>query len=136
MYAIYYHPYQQSYIVSQCLLPVIEGLHPVLSNILLDLWFTVANWHSLAKLRMHSDFTATLLKEETSELGRTVRKFAKDTEHMTTYETAREKRIRDKRHGAGASGEKRVKKLNVKTPKFHAAGYYHRLVIWIGTTDS
>ncbi|KAJ7191728.1 hypothetical protein GGX14DRAFT_380879 [Mycena pura] len=122
--------------IMQCIIPPLEGLFPKFNKILLDLWFDMAHWHCLAKLRMHSSSTVTLLKEQTSELGRTTRQFAKDTEDIDTYETPREERIRQKRDGKAAEGGRKRKRLNIETPKFHAVGYYYWLVTRVGTTDS
>ncbi|KAG2737310.1 hypothetical protein P692DRAFT_20883715, partial [Suillus brevipes Sb2] len=60
----------------QCSIPVFEGLLPDPHNqIVMDLLFTMAHWHGLAKLRMHSDLTLDVLDLETTKLGAQFRKF-------------------------------------------------------------
>ncbi|KAG2084375.1 uncharacterized protein F5147DRAFT_782501 [Suillus discolor] len=70
----------------QCSIPVFEGLLPEAHNkILLDLLFTMAHWHGLAKLCMHSDFTLEILDQQTTDLGEKFRHFKSKV--CTAYHT-------------------------------------------------
>ena len=54
----------------QCSSPVFEGLLPEPFNrMLLQLLYKTAEWHALAKLRMHTDSTLNLLDLVTREFG-------------------------------------------------------------------
>lgn len=53
-----------------------DGLFPAPQNqIVQDLLFTLAHWHGLAKLRMHSDLTLDILDALTTDLGSQFRSF-------------------------------------------------------------
>ncbi|KAJ6486035.1 hypothetical protein DFH09DRAFT_811068, partial [Mycena vulgaris] len=55
----------------QCALPVfVELLDDEHDKVILDLIFILAFWHSLAKLRLHTDLTVNELKAVTRMLGR------------------------------------------------------------------
>ncbi|KAG5219501.1 GLOBIN domain-containing protein [Salix suchowensis] len=63
--------------MSQCIIPVVEGLLPEPHNsILLDLLFITAYTHGLCMLCMHTMETLHLLEAATIEFGKHVRKFA------------------------------------------------------------
>jgi hypothetical protein len=63
-------------ILYKCSIPVFDGLLPDHHNqIVLDLLFTMAHWHGLAKLRMHSDLTLEILDQRTIDLGEQFRQF-------------------------------------------------------------
>ena len=53
----------------QCAIPVFDGLFDREDNNILQLLFTCAHWHGLAKLRMHTDRTLGILDEVTTLLG-------------------------------------------------------------------
>jgi hypothetical protein len=60
----------------QCCIPVVEGLLPEPYNSeIIDVLFAFAEWHTLAKLKMHPDPTIGLLRVATKELGRLHRRF-------------------------------------------------------------
>jgi hypothetical protein len=53
------------------MIPAVEGLLPDTYDAqLLTLLYRLAEWHSLAKLRMHTDDTLDLLDESTRVLGK------------------------------------------------------------------
>lgn len=133
----------------QCSMPVFEGLLPEPHNtILLDLLFSLSTWHALAKLRLHTETTVTLLESETKRLGRLVRKFKKITcGAYVTKELPKETAARGRRTAAlvkkGAvknqgkeTSISKIKTLNINTYKFHALGEYPRHIRRYGTTDS
>ena len=60
----------------KCAIPVFEGLLPEPHNSkVLELLFTFAHWHGLAKLWMHNEATLNLLDDETTILGTQLRDF-------------------------------------------------------------
>ena len=54
-------------------------LPPEHDQIILDLLFELATWHSLAKLRLYTNSTLTALEASTNRLGSQLRKFASVT---------------------------------------------------------
>jgi hypothetical protein len=67
-------------IVSQCAIPVFEGLLPEPHNSrILCLFFTAANWHGLAKLQAHSDLTLDVLDSVTESLSQQLQDFRDKT---------------------------------------------------------
>ena len=67
-------------IAVQCAIPVFQGLLPEPHNTkILRLLFTFAHWHGLAKLRMHTDATLQILDVATTDLGKQLRAFQRDT---------------------------------------------------------
>lgn len=83
----------------QCAIPAFEGLLPEPHNrIVLDLLFIMAQWHGMAKLRLHTDNTLAVLDTLTTTLGEQLRKFKKKTcSAFQTKELPREKQARDKK---------------------------------------
>ncbi|KJA25614.1 hypothetical protein HYPSUDRAFT_108969, partial [Hypholoma sublateritium FD-334 SS-4] len=130
----------------QCAIPVFEGLldEPHNTNIL-SLLFTYAEWHTLAKLRMHTDDTLGWLDESTRELGAQIRKFARhtcpcfDTVELPAEEAARVRRRTRRSHNSTtadpASSSKKKLPFNLITYKLHALGDYVRTIRTFGTTD-
>lgn len=116
----------------QCSIPVFDGLLPEPFNgMLLRLLYRTAEWHALAKLRMHTDSTLQLLEAVTREFGYLMRQFRdKTSDEFDTIELPRETNAR--KEGARSS----KKKLNLNTYKFHALGDYVATIRLFGTTDS
>ncbi|THH05402.1 hypothetical protein EW146_g9914 [Bondarzewia mesenterica] len=83
----------------QCAIPVFEGLLPPPHNkIVLDMLYTLAEWHALAKLRMHTEPSLAILDTVTAELGAVVRKFHHTTcQSYVTCELPREVAARGRR---------------------------------------
>jgi hypothetical protein len=127
----------------QCAIPVFERLLPEPHNShVMKLLFRMAEWHGLAKLRMHTDGTLTRLEKVTTDLGRLMRHFRDKTcAKFKTTELAREVKARNRRNarekGTKAPNQSRkAKSLNLHTYKFHALGDYARTIRMFGTTDS
>ncbi|KIK35174.1 hypothetical protein CY34DRAFT_56217, partial [Suillus luteus UH-Slu-Lm8-n1] len=136
----------------QCSIPVFDGLLPEPHNqTVLTLLFTMAHWHGLAKLRMHSDLTLDIMDHVTSTLGQQFRQFkATVCDAYETYELGQEVRARAQRcakkaanQTAGRKGTqptprsaKRRKVFNLQTYKFHALGDYVSTIRRFGTSDS
>jgi hypothetical protein len=139
---------------------VFDGLLPEPHNgTVLKLLFTMAHWHGLAKLRMHSDLTLEIMDEVTSTLGQQFREFK--TTVCAAYQTRelhKEVEARARRHAkkagkqtAGRKGKEscnlekqvqstqnvhRTKVFNFQTYKFHALGDYVSTIRRYGTSDS
>ena len=99
---------------------------------LLWLLYKTAEWHALAKLRLHTDSTLDLLEVVTREFGCLMRQFRdKTSDEFDTVELPREAGTRK-----GGARSSRKKKLNLNTYKFHALGDYVTTIRLFGTTDS
>jgi hypothetical protein len=138
---------------TQCAIPVFDGLFPEPHNrAVLNLLFTCAHWHGLAKLRMHTDLTLNILDEATIQLGAEFRAFvgktcpAFDTRELRR-ETAARQRRRQKKATEGQNStadavsesdkqEPLRKMLNLRRYKYHALGDYADTIRRLGTTDS
>ena len=147
----------------QCAIPVFDGLLPEPHNRrILDLLFVAAHWHSLAKLRMHTDLSLEILDTVTVSLGEKLRLFQEKTcSVFPTRELRREADTRQRRSRAakgkaavsppqvGSSstghaptetsclpGTRRPKTLNLNTYKLHALGDYASMIRQYGTSDS
>lgn len=118
-----------------------------------------ANWHGLAKLRLHTDDTLNLLERATAELGTKMRGFADDIcPAYKTRELRRETEARRRRQlktkqpsnsdqedtiesrksrgdNKGSTGA-RPKRFNLRTYKWHSLGDYVKMIRQYGTTDS
>ncbi|KAG6915518.1 hypothetical protein DXG01_011049 [Tephrocybe rancida] len=135
--------------ILQCAIPAFDGLLPEPHNSrVLDILFICGTWHSLAKLRMHTDLTLTSLDEATRALGSGLRRFVSTTcASFSTRELPREAEARARRaanekknvppapSAPGASAQ-RAKTLNLDTYKFHALRDVAGHIREFGTTDS
>ena len=127
----------------QCAIPVFDALLPEPYNKnVLALLFTCAHWHALAKLRMHTDETLSLLDTITERLGKRLRHFQRRT--CTAFDTKELKREADSRQrrelktGVASTSQaaRRQKTFNLETYKLHALGDYASSIRKYGTTDS
>jgi hypothetical protein len=110
-----------------------------------SLLYKFAQWHALAKLRIHSESTLLFLDETFKNLSRMLRKFRDHTcAAFNTVELPREKAARLRRFAQRSeihnpspeSSGARTKKFNLSTYKFHAMGDYVSTIRFFGTTDS
>ena len=136
-------------------MPVFEGmLPPPHDELVMKLLFTLAFWHGLAKLRLHTEETLAIFHGVTWELGYTTCEFVSttcdtyDTRELPSEEAARGRRTAAltarkksskskgtaKSSGIVTSGPK-VKKLNLKTSKWHTIGDCAYSIPWYGTLD-
>ena len=142
----------------QCSIPVFDGLLPEPHNqIVLKLLFLLAFWHGLAKLRMHTDRSLTLMDNVTTHLGKQMRLFTSQTcAAFSTRELRKEVIARINRaktsvtqkktsapsHLDASTSEKqtsqckKTKSFNLNTYKLHSLGDYVATIKRIGTTDS
>jgi hypothetical protein len=108
------------------------------------LLYRTAEWHSFAKLRLHTESSLKHLEELTMELGRLMRKFRDVTKsEFETFELPRETAAR-KRRSKGketegtsnpTSSSQKLKTLNLFTYKWHALGDYVHSIRLFGGTD-
>ncbi|KAF8440991.1 hypothetical protein L210DRAFT_3399787, partial [Boletus edulis BED1] len=133
--------------VLQCSMPVFEGLLPPMHNdIVQTLLFRLAEWHALAKLRLHTDDTLALLHQALRQLGAQVRRFQRLTcPAFETKEIPQESSQRQRREAANFQAGRRkkpartgslLKTFNIHTYNFHALGNYEKTIRMFGTTDS
>ena len=121
------------------------------NNIILDLLFSLNEWMSLAKLRLHTDTTLDLLERSTTALGQNLRRFVvrvcEDfaTQDLPQEESARGRRIaainEKARMNSNTSQSQSVKtkkrrQFNLKMYKLHSLGDYVESIKRFGTTDS
>ncbi len=137
--------------------------HIIYNTMVLDLLFTLATWHALAKLRMHTDSTLSVFEAMTSNLGTLLRRFAtKVCNAFVTRELPSEEAVRGRRTAAKAMQSKKkvtlagqgknvqdgantttslgavshLKKFSLTTYKTHALCNYPAMIRMFGTTDS
>jgi hypothetical protein len=127
-----------------CAIPMFEGLFPPHHDkIVQSLLYRFAQWHVLAKLRVHSESTLDFLDRMFKVLSRQLRKFCNFTcTAFETVELGKEKVARQWRlaqcSGPDTSPESngpRVKKLNLNTYKFDMMGDYVQTIKLFRTTD-
>lgn len=71
----------------QNMIPVVDGLLPEPHNCkLTTLLFCLAEWHALAKLRMHTEATLDHLERATVDIGKQLREFRAWTRGLGTIE--------------------------------------------------
>ncbi|KAJ3543473.1 hypothetical protein NMY22_g3125 [Coprinellus aureogranulatus] len=126
----------------QCAIPAFDSLIPEPHNsILMPLLYLCAQWHALAKLRLHSDLTISLLEYSTARLGAQMRLFDRTTcsptptKELEKEAEARARRDMGKGKGKG-SAARRQAQLGIYTIKFHFLGDYASVIRDFGTTDS
>jgi hypothetical protein len=114
----------------------------------MTLLFRLAEWHALAKLRMHTESTLATLENVTTVLGRELRKFNETTcSAFKTVELESEAAARGRRRKRKAANQHanssasnapavKPKPFNLSIYKFHALGDYVRTIREFGTTDS
>ncbi|KAJ3797838.1 hypothetical protein GGU11DRAFT_816262 [Lentinula aff. detonsa] len=137
----------------QCAIPVFEGLFEDEHNDrLLKLLYRLAEWHALAKLRLHSETTLEWLERTTKEVGIMMRAFRdKSASQFNTVELPREQDARARRQANALSQQplqsqtqvpsanqatRKTRTLNLFTYKFHAMGDYVSFIRLFGTTDN
>lgn len=136
----------------QCSIPAFAGLlPPPHNNRVIKLLYTLAEWHALAKLRLHTDTTLEQLEHQTSELGRQMRDFEKLTcIAFETFELPRETaaRVRQQAQSSASTSTaaapaydstcsaRKPKKFNLNIYKYHSLGDYVSTIREFGTTDS
>ena len=125
----------------QCAIPVFDGLFPDEQNASIRiLLFRLAEWHALAKLRLHTEDSLKLLELSLKQLTTQLRRFVKVT--CAAFETkelpveAAARRQREEKTQAKNLNSSRPKGFNLLTYKVHALGDYVQTIRLFGTTDS
>jgi hypothetical protein len=145
--------------VSQCAIPVFDGLfEPHNNTLVMDLLFELATWHALAKLRLHTESTVRALETSTTRLGIALRKFQSTIcAEFVTRELPSEEAARGRRKAAKAkakppmpskgkgketeapNGKKKKKstlrEFNFSCYKPHSLGDYAKTIRLLGTSD-
>lgn len=125
-----------------CVRRVVPPCHDVTVQSLL---YRFAQWHALAKLRLHSQSTLSLFENTFKILSKQLRAFRDLTcTAFATVELPKEKVARQRRFAQHVGSHNspsepagpKVKKFNLSTYKFHAMGDYMRTIRLFGTTDS
>ncbi|KAG2744580.1 hypothetical protein P692DRAFT_201841470 [Suillus brevipes Sb2] len=130
--------------ILQCSIPVFDGLLPNddHNKIVINLLLTMSHWHGLAKLRMHSDLTLSILDQLTTDLGTQFHLFNdRVCPSYLTQELYREVGAQSRRQTKEAAKRaenqtRRNKLFNFRTYKFHVLGDYVASIHHFGTTDS
>jgi hypothetical protein len=136
-------------------MPVFDGLLPNKhNNDIQSLLFTTAEWHTLAKMRLHTDSTLAWLDESTKAFGKQIRRFQShtcsffDTRELPQEEAARSRHQKKKKRSinpsplapapstATPSAGTKKKLFNLVLIKLHALGDYVKTIKTFGTTDS
>jgi hypothetical protein len=137
----------------QCAIPAFEDLLPEPHHdIVQKLLYLCAQWHALAKLRLHNDLTLRKLENITVLMTDQFRIFVHETcSKIVTYELKNEQDARNRRSSRTKSKGKKPAKpqsvdnrtsdrqrrhFNIDTYKFHALGDYVDNIRLFGTTDS
>lgn len=126
----------------QCIMPAFEGLLPLADDqTVADLLFELANWHALAKLRLHTSVTVDILRAATEDMCRVMRHFARTTcKNHNTHELPKETEARVRREGKRPGEPSRAPKIvrfNVlNTYKYHSLPDYPDYIQDGGTTDN
>src|ERR1700733_9308128 len=114
----------------------------------MKLLYRTAEWHALAKLRMHTDATLDHLESLAKEFGRLMSQFRGLTcSQFQTAELPRELAARNRERQRiqaktfnqstlNTSSSRKQKTLNLFTPKFHSLGDYVQTIRMFGSTDS
>lgn len=130
----------------QCSILAFKGLFPEHHNwLVMTVLYHCAEWHTLAKLHMHTEVSLSLLKMISQQLGSILWKFRDETaQAYCMLELPRE--YATWQHYQQASGPSKTsrgqsstpmpKGLNLNTYKFHAIGDYEYMITQFGTTDS
>ncbi|KAG9000858.1 hypothetical protein FRB90_011721, partial [Tulasnella sp. 427] len=132
--------------ILQCAIPAFEGLFPeAIDTKIQELLFVIGDWHSLAKLRLHTDSTISQLETATQVLGQQLRHF----EVHVAMETPQEKAARLRRgapkastalnasmsNGDGVQSGPKEKAYSLDRYKLHALGDYPSQIRLFGSLD-
>lgn len=139
------------------MIPAVDGLLDEPHNsMVLTLLYHLAEWHALAKLRMHTEHTLNYLEKSTKTLGNKLRKFhdtsvksfkCQELPKETAARQCRKEQAQAKKattmpppstvsHPTPKRDPPKKKTLNLFTYKFHALGDYVDTICLYGTTDS
>jgi hypothetical protein len=147
----YFHSFiWHSHSVTQCSIPAFEGLLKEPHNKhLIKLLYQTAEWHSFAKLRMHTQLTLDYLKLLTKEFGHLMWNFCdltcsefktKELPHELEAKICIQSRVQawvgPSKSSRVATSAQQSKMLNLFTLNFHALGDYVHTIQMFRTMDS
>lgn len=109
-----------------------EGLLPSQHNeVVVTLLYRLAEWHALAKLRMHTDTTLSLMDLVTTALGQQLRQFRRDvcsayaTKDLPKEKAARKrKKQRNQEKNKNASNADGSSEATQSSPKSNKPGKF------------
>ncbi|TBU55610.1 hypothetical protein BD310DRAFT_825501, partial [Dichomitus squalens] len=130
--------------VLQTIMPAFEGLLDVSNDrTVADLLFELANWHALAKLRLHTEITLDIFRASTKNMYNAIHRFAKktcpqyQTKELPSEVTARTQRAKAANVHAHPSSTRKLIAFKVHhTYKFHSLGDYPDYIERSGPTDN
>ncbi|KAG2113257.1 hypothetical protein BD769DRAFT_1673787 [Suillus cothurnatus] len=135
-----------SLVPTLCTIPAFEGMFPnEHDDIIRLLLFRLAEWHALAKLRLHTDDSLDKLDQALTALGKQLRRFqqftcsafqAMELPHEVTARQRRQDANLQSTRGEARSSGAHPKNFNILTYKLHALGDYTASIRLFGTTDS
>ena len=106
----------------------------------MDLLFLTAFWHSLGKLRLHSEQTLHVLQIITRDFCAGIQAFERYTSRYKELETRKEAEARRRQQSKNATSSKKQKKskkgFSLETYKLHSIPDYVATIQYFGTTDS
>lgn len=125
----------------QCAIPAFAGLLPEEhDSVVLFLLFELSTWHSLAKLRLHSESTLKELRKSGKRLGEALRTFRDEVcskYHTVELVASEGTRTRKKTRRRDSDADKgKVISFNMETYKLHALLDYPEVIERLGTTDN
>ncbi|TBU42747.1 hypothetical protein BD309DRAFT_865637 [Dichomitus squalens] len=126
------------------IMPAFEGLLDLPDDqTVADLLFELANWHALAKLRLHTDITLDIFRSATKYMYDAIRTFADktcpryQTKELPSEATARVRRAKATNAHAQPSSTRRPIAFRVHhTYKFHSLGDYPSYIERSGPADN
>ncbi|RPD56273.1 hypothetical protein L227DRAFT_508714 [Lentinus tigrinus ALCF2SS1-6] len=126
------------------IMPVIDGLLPLDDNqTIQDMLFELANWHALAKLRMHHDVTLENMEHATKHMYEAIKTFASTTcQQHEAMELPSEMEVRTRRakrknpDDPSDTGRRMVEYNVINTFKFHSLGDHTEYIRRSGPTDN
>ncbi|PIL33276.1 hypothetical protein GSI_04726 [Ganoderma sinense ZZ0214-1] len=126
------------------MMPAFEGLLDLPDDqTVADLLFELANWHALAKLRLHTTVTLDIFRAATGHMYDAIRRFAAkacpnyDTHELPSEAAARVRRAKASNPNVQPSTGRKPIAFNVHhTYKFHSLGDYPDYIERSGPTDN
>ncbi|OSD02376.1 hypothetical protein PYCCODRAFT_1390006 [Trametes coccinea BRFM310] len=128
------------------IIPAFEGLLPLRDDeTVADMLFELANWHALAKLRLHTEITVSLFRDATKHMTEAMRQFANVTcQRWETHELEKETAARVRRQEKAGNNtltppqrDPKIVRFNVlNTYKYHSLPDYPDAIETTGTLDN
>ena len=126
----------------QCIIPAVNGLLPIEhEEVILRMLFTLATYHALGKMRIHTEYTLSYWEHATVCLSNELQHFHDQIADLDIHEMPQEACNRACQNNTAASrsyvrSDWKPKTFSLATYKFHALGDGPAAVCEYGTTDS